>query len=252
MAEVDSELVTIAARLRDEVAQLSFAPPVAWTYNPLDYAWASHREYLRRYGPGRAGRTVFLGMNPGPWGMAQTGVPFGDVPTVRDWLRIDAVVGRPPREHPRRPVDGLACRRVEVSGNRLWSWVRSRFGEPERFFTHALILNYCPLMFMEESGRNRTPDRLPQGEAAPLFAACDRALWDTVTTLDAGLVIGIGAFAVKRARNVLADSGVPCAQILHPSPASPAANQGWAETVERQLAAIGFTLPARRSGTESL
>ena len=37
-----------------------------------------------------AKRVVFLGMNPGPFGMAQVGVPFGEVAAVRDWLRIDA------------------------------------------------------------------------------------------------------------------------------------------------------------------
>ena len=78
-------LVDIARRLRDDVDRLEFAPPVAVVYNPLDYAWKPHRAYLERYGQGHP-QVLLLGMNPGPFGMAQTGVPFGDVAMVRGWL----------------------------------------------------------------------------------------------------------------------------------------------------------------------
>src|ERR671926_1271259 len=98
-----SALIQAAEHLRNGVGRLSFEPPVTHIYNPLDYAWPAYELYLRRYGSGRK-RVLFLGMNPGPFGMVQTGVPFGQVAAVRDWLGIVARIDRPPDEHPKRPV----------------------------------------------------------------------------------------------------------------------------------------------------
>src|SRR5215213_7755872 len=98
-----STLVASAQQLRDAAGKLRFEPPVAYVYNPLDYAWDVHEAYLRRYGSDRK-RVVFVGMNPGPFGMVQTGVPFGEIAAVRDWLGIEGVVGKPSCEHPKRPV----------------------------------------------------------------------------------------------------------------------------------------------------
>jgi single-strand selective monofunctional uracil DNA glycosylase len=232
------ELVDIASRLRDEVRGLRFAAPVAYVYNPLEYAWAPHRAYLERYGAGRR-PVVLLGMNPGPFGMAQTGVPFGDVELVRGWLGIEAPVAPPAREHPKRRVAGFACRRREVSGQRLWGWARDAFGTPERFFARFFVANYCPLAFVEASGRNRTPDKLPREERAALFAACDRALQATVARLRPEHVIGIGRFAADRAADALAGTAVRLGVVPHPSPASPAANRGWADQMRRALEALG-------------
>jgi single-strand selective monofunctional uracil DNA glycosylase len=242
---MDVGLVALYDELRREVAGLSFGPPVSHVYNPLDYAWQAHRQYLERYGHGRR-ELVLLGMNPGPWGMAQTGVPFGEVGLVRDWLGIETPVGRPDPEHPKRPVDGFGCTRSEVSGRRLWGFVQAWWGEPERFFATAFVANYCPLAFLEASGRNRTPDRLPAAERDPLFRACDRALAAAVGELEPELVVGVGAFAARRAAAALARSGVRVGQILHPSPASPAANRGWAERASRQLEGLGISLPPAR------
>ena len=132
-------------------------------YDPLDYARRAHAAYLDAYAGSRK-RVVFLGMNPGPFGMAQTGVPFGDVAQVRDFLGIEAPVGRPASEHPKRPVQGFACARSEVSGTRLWGAIAAQFGTPARFFADHFVANYCPLLFLEASGRNRTPDKLPAAE----------------------------------------------------------------------------------------
>ena len=234
-------LVRIARELSDRVGGLEFAPPVSYVYNPLEYARAAHEEYLRRFGAA-TGRVVLLGMNPGPWGMTQTGVPFGEVVLVRDWLRIRSPIGRPRHEHPKRPVEGFACRRREVSGRRLWGWARDRFGSPRRFFTRFFIANYCPLAFLEASGRNLTPDRLPAAARAPLLAACDDALRALAAVMEPRLVVGVGGFAAARAAAALEGTAVPVARILHPSPASPAANRGWREAAERQLAALGVEL----------
>jgi single-strand selective monofunctional uracil DNA glycosylase len=233
------DLVRISRALAREVDRLTFAAPVTHVYNPLRYAADLHEAYLRRYGAGKKA-VVLVGMNPGPFGMAQTGVPFGDVAFVRDWLALAAPVGKPPREHPSRPVHGLACARSEVSGTRLWGWARERFGTPERFFERFFVVNYCPLVFLESSGRNRTPDKLPAGEQEPLFAACDEALRKLIAALAPGHVIGVGAFAQRRARLALAGTGVEIGTILHPSPASPLANRGWAGAAEKQLLACGI------------
>jgi single-strand selective monofunctional uracil DNA glycosylase len=182
-------------------------------------------------------------MNPGPFGMTQTGVPFGEVALVRDFLGIHGRVGRPEREHPKRPVEGFECARSEVSGARLWGWARDRFGTADQFFERFFVLNYCPLVFMEESGRNLTPDKLPAAERDPLEAACDRALRDAIEALAPSLVVGVGAFAEKRARAALVDSNLRIGCVLHPSPASPAANRGWSEAAERDLRALDIRIP---------
>ena len=232
-------LITIDRALSEALEELTFAPPVTHVYNPLTYAWQPHQRFLEKWGNGRK-RVAFLGMNPGPWGMSQTGVPFGEVGLVRDWLGIDGAVGKPADEHPKRPIEGFDCARSEVSGRRLWGWFRDRWGTPERFFEHCFVLNYCPLAFLEESGRNRTPDKLPAAERAPLHALCDAALRQAVETLQVEWLIGVGQFAETQAQRVFAAGEVEIGRILHPSPASPAANRGWAPQAERDLAALGL------------
>ena len=215
--------------------QLRFGAPVTHVYNPLDYAWAAHRSFIRRYGTTRK-RVIYLGMNPGPFGMAQTGIPFGAVPLVGDFLGIEERVGRPAVEHPKRPIQGFACKRREVSGARVWGTIRQHHGSAARFFRHAYMLAYCPLVFMEQSGRNRTPDKLSRRERDALYAVCDRHLRSVVAILEPDWVVGMGVFAERRARQALTGpSGPRLAGILHPSPASPAANQGWARKVLAQL-----------------
>jgi len=235
------ELTVIAKRLQRRVATLRFAPPVAYVYDPLDYAWAAHRMYLERYGRGHP-KVLLVGMNPGPFGMAQTGVPFGDVQMVRDWLRIEAPVKAPAVCHAKRPVDGFQCHRREVSGQRLWGWARDRFVTPERFFDRFFVANYCPLCFVEDSGRNRTPDKLPRGERDPLFELCDWALTRSVERLRPLYVVGIGRFAADRAAIALGALGVKLGSVPHPSPASPAANRGWEAQMDRALRHLGIAL----------
>lgn len=232
-------LKTITDALLADLAGLTFGPPVAVVYNPLAYARPAWDAYCDRYGA--APREVLLvGMNPGPFGMAQTGVPFGEVNLVRDWLDIRAPIGKPPVEHPKRPVLGFDCPRSEVSGARLWGWARETFGTPDAFFARFFVANYCPLVFMEESGRNRTPDRLPEAERAPLFAACDRALRRTIEHFRPRYVIGIGKFAERRAGQIAGDiEGVVIGCVPHPSPASPLANGGWAELMDAALRRLG-------------
>ncbi len=232
-------LIAAAEKLRDATQSLQFAEPVTHVYNPLEYAWSPHEAYLRKYFRGRK-RVVFLGMNPGPFGMVQTGVPFGEIAAVRDWLGIVAEVGKPGKEHPKRPITGFGTVRSEVSGQRLWGLFAKRFGRPAKFFLEHAVMNYCPLAFLETTGRNRTPDKLSAAEKERLFALCDEHLRKVVETLRPEWVIGVGDFAATRAKLTLPEGPVKIGRILHPSPASPAANRDWPGVATAQLEALGI------------
>jgi single-strand selective monofunctional uracil DNA glycosylase len=227
-------LISISRQLSKAMQPLRFAAPVTHVYNPLAHAWDVHRRYLKLYGESPK-EFVLLGMNPGPWGMAQTGIPFGDVGMVRDWLGLAGKVTAPTQEHPRRPVQGFQCPRGEVSGRRLWGWAQERFITPQAFFSRFFVINYCPLSFMEESGRNHTPDKLPLTERQPLFSACDDALRRMVDVLQPAVVLGVGRFAESRARAALPDWDGTIAGAPHPSPASPLANRGWSALMDQAM-----------------
>ncbi len=235
------DLKVITDALIEDLRALRFAPPVTHVYNPLEYAREPYDRYLSRYAS-RPKEVVLVGMNPGPWGMAQTGVPFGEVNLVRGWLGIEAPVGAPAALHPKRPVLGFSCPRSEVSGKRLWGWARKRFRTPERFFRRFFVANYCPLLFIEAEGRNKTPDALPLSERNSVLAACDRALRLTVAWLEPRYVVGVGQFAEDRARAALAGLRVTIGGITHPSPANPKANRGWEALVEEELSSLGIRI----------
>ena len=240
-------LEKITDSLSRKVEKLSFAQPVAAAYNPLQYARDPMHQYIGRYGL-KQKEILLVGMNPGPFGMAQTGVPFGDVSMVRGWLDIVGEVTQPKFAHPKRPVLGFNCERREVSGERLWGWAKQRYEKPKKFFNRFFVWNYCPLCFLEDSGRNRTPDKLTATEQKALYAACDQALGEVIETLDPKYVIGVGKFALARIESVLAAQQESpkrkrlSGSILHPSPASPIANRGWAAAAEKDFLKIGITL----------
>ncbi len=222
-------------RLSDAVGAMSFAEPVTHVYNPLDYAWKSYASYVKRFATGTK-KAVFLGMNPGPFGMAQTGVPFGEIAAVRDWMGIEEEVGQPPELHPKRPIQGFECPRSEVSGRRLWGWAQERYKTAEAFFEEFYVINYCPLVFMEgPTGRNRVPEKLKKEERDALFEVCDLALREMVEVLKPDYVVGVGKWPRVRAEKALPDFGGTFGNVLHPSPANPWANKGWAERAEVQL-----------------
>jgi single-strand selective monofunctional uracil DNA glycosylase len=239
MSSTADTLMAAAKRLNTSVRKLKFAEPVTHVYNPLEYAWRAHELYLRRYGDSTK-HVIFLGMNPGPFGMAQTGIPFGQIAAVRDWLGITAKIDKPKSENPKRPVLGFDCHRSEISGERLWGLFANRFGTAENFFREHIVLNYCPLAFVEKSGRNRTPDKLPPREHEKLFAICDAHLREVVRVLEPKWLIGVGDFAAKRARQVVVDPPPRIGQILHPSPACPASNNNWSGKVTAQLRELGI------------
>ena len=233
-------LIASTERLAEELRHLQFSPPVAYVYRTLDYTWEAHRLYLERFGKGRK-RVVFLGMNPGPFGMAQTGVPFGEVAAVRDWMGIETLIGKPAHEHPKRPIEGFQCQRSEVSGRRLWGLFADRFENAGAFFKDHFVLNYCPLVWMSGTGANLTPDKLSVTEMVPVEDACQAHLREVIELLKPSFLVGVGAFAEERLRRAAQACGSKAlvGRVLHPSPASPAANRGWAEAAGRQLADLG-------------
>lgn len=266
------QLENAAQTLCAQIDVLKFGSGVTHVYNPLDYAWASHAKYLQLgTASGAKKKVIFLGMNPGPFGMAQTGVPFGEVAAVRDWMGICEEVGHPAQEHPRRPVEGFACPRSEVSGQRLWGLFAQRFGTAQNFFKDHFVVNYCPLLFLDAGDkhcRNLTPDKFSVADTATLYAACDAHLRTVIEIMQPQWVIGVGKFAEDRAyigltglsakevakqriKCIKSDTpipplpsllSIPASQIgtvLHPSPASPLANRGWAEQATTQLEALG-------------
>jgi single-strand selective monofunctional uracil DNA glycosylase len=228
------KLISASKKLSKQVSGMKFSEPTAYVYNPLDYAWAIHKSYLEFAGKSKK-KVVFLGMNPGPFGMTQTGVPFGEIPAVRDWMGLRGEVSKPDPEHEKRPIEGLNCQKSEVSGRRLWGLFAERFESAEAFFEDHFVANYCPLVFMEDSGRNRTPDKLPSEERKELEKVCDEHLRELVEILEPSWLVGVGGFARKRAEEALGTMDIKIGTILHPSPASPAANRGWAEAATKQM-----------------
>ncbi|MDI9411129.1 MAG: single-stranded DNA-binding protein [Bacteroidia bacterium] len=241
MSQPAASIVRIARALSRELEALHPPSSLAFTYDPIEYAWSAHRAYclMARARP----RALFVGMNPGPFGMVQTGVPFGEVGAVQGFLGIDERITPPAHQHPRRPIEGFACSRSEVSGRRFWGLMRDAFGTRATFFQSAFVWNWCPLAFLSSSGANVTPDKLPASVRGAIEAACDCALVRIVRALEPRMVIGVGGFARDRAIGAL-PAGTAVHTVLHPSPASPAANRGWERQARAQLVACGFLDPA--------
>ncbi len=235
-------LIDAAQELIRELKPMKFSEPVSHVYLSTEYTWDRHREYLEKFG-GSKKKVLMLGMNPGPWGMAQTGVPFGEIPSVRDWMGISGKVEKPEVEHPKRPIEGFECTRSEVSGRRLWGLFAEKFPRAEDFFKDHFVANYCPLVWMGETGKNITPDKLPKAEMAPVEAACKKHLAAEIAALEPEWLIGVGAYAEKKLLETVKEyfpkESFKTGKILHPSPASPIANRGWAPQAEKQLIELG-------------
>ena len=223
-----NNLINSALKLRDSLDNLNFVTEFEAVYNTLSYAFEPYKIYIEKFGLNKK-RALFMGMNPGPWGMAQTGVPFGEINIVRDWLKINASINKPEHEHDKYKITGFNCKRSEISGKRLWGLFKEIFIEPENFFENYFVINYCPLLFIKD-GRNFTPDKLKSAERTELYKFCDEYLLECVKFFEPEFIVGVGNFAEARARTALQDfNSVKIIKILHPSPASPMSNKNWPE-----------------------
>lgn len=233
-------MINASRALTERLRPLKFSK-VSHVYLPSDYARVPHEKYLRRFGKGRK-RVLMLGMNPGPYGMAQTGVPFGEVAMVRDWMGITGKVEKPVPEHPKRVVSGFDCQRSEVSGRRLWGLFSEKYPDADDFFADHFVVNYCPLVWMGESGANITPNKLPAEEMKPVETACEEHLDQVIAAMKPEYLIGVGTYAEGKLKQAAERIGCQAklGRLLHPSPASPAANRGWAEAASKQLHALGI------------
>lgn len=215
-----------AARwLRDATYGLQPKGPVAVTYHPLTYAWAPHKAYLERYGEGRK-KALLIGMNPGPWGMGQNGIPFGERVFAGEWLGLEGIpVGKPEVEHPKRPVLGWANKRSEESGKRLWGFLRDTYGAPEKALKDLLVVNHCPLLMFGETGTNITPDKLLKADREQVAMICDEGLLRMIDAFEPQTLIGVGKYAEGCCTRIAEERDIEVTHILHPSPASPLANR---------------------------
>lgn len=137
-------------------------------------------------------------------------VAFGDTAMVREWLAVRGEVGKPSVEHPSRPIQGLACSRTEISGSHFWGLFKALCGTPEAFFENSYVHNYCPLCFMNKTGKNITPPMLKAAEKAQLQAICDLALLEVVRLLGVEWVVGVGKYGADRAAAALRGNCALC------------------------------------------
>ncbi|CAK9822325.1 Single-strand selective monofunctional uracil DNA glycosylase [Anthophora retusa] len=237
--DIAEQLLSVEKNLAAELGSITFHLPVEYVYSPLEYAFNIHTMYVQKY-CSTVKKILFLGMNPGPWGMSQTGVPFGEISMVRDWLKICGPVGKPIKEQPNRKVTGFQCTRSEISGKRLWGLFKELCGNPEKFFQHAYIHNYCPIALMDKKGCNITPAEIKGTEITVIQSACDKALAKTVKILKAEIVIGIGLYAEKRAQLVAQNYKLPVKVLCLPHPSPRAANnQNWSDKATKKLSEFG-------------
>ena len=248
--DIGAKLAEAAQRLsvicNAAIPKLEKKTIVAHATNPLDYAWPHHEQYLEKWG-GMGAHTLLLGMNPGPWGMAQTGVPFGATEVAQSFLQIEPrILETPANAHPKRPIEGMGLVRQEISGTRLWNLMSQHYGSAESTFSSIVVVNHCPLLLLGETGKNITPNNLPAAVMAPILKACDDHLLEVVEILGITRIIGVGKYAEQRARMALGagkkgnGTGNDGREIRidtcwHPSPASPLANRNegadWRENV---------------------
>jgi len=240
---LSEKILSIEVELAKYLTNLNYTrSPVRYISNPIDHAHQPHKMFLEKYLDGEKS-VLFLGMNPGPWGMCQTGVPFGDIMSCESFLGIVAEVNKcVPGQHPKRPILGFSCKRKEVSGSRFWTFFKSICGRPENFFKSCFVLNYCPLAFMKDSGKNIGAAELSKELRDQVNQACDVALHRILGLLNVKLVVGVGKFAEGRAKSVIKeyDLDISVGNLMHPSPINPAANKGWDKIAYTTLQDLGL------------
>lgn len=254
LCEVGNALLRTQRVLCENLQGLTFNEPVAHVYSPAVYAFQTYKEFIRKYCTSEK-KVLFVGINPGPWGMVQSGVPFGERAFVRDWLEIQGLILKPAWEHPKRPILGLECTRSEVSGKKLWTLIKSLSGRPENFFQHCFLHNICPLSFLSKTGSNITPpDILPAEKRNQLNQICDASLTEVIRILKVEIVVAIGRYVETRVKNIIKNGNLPEFRVeclAHPSPLNRKAGNRWAEIAEEQLREFGVLSYIKSDNTVS-
>lgn len=244
MNKTTEEVLAAARWLSGELSQFVIdpLPPASYAANPTVYAYENYAQAMARLADGPRG-VLLVGMNPGPHGMAQTGVPFGDVVNAR------AILGRQSQgsgwsgcrlalgDKVLLDAKGLDYHRGEVSGDRLWSALQQICGSLESAYQQVCVINYCPLLFLDNGGLNVTPDDFPKSDRVrlPKFtAACDEHLRRVVKALTPKIVIAVGGYSDKRCRVALGHT-VPIVKITHPSPRTAATAGAWIGMVAKPI-----------------
>ena len=239
--DIAGALIKASRRLVQQCALIEFPEDINLIYNPLEYAAAPYEEYLTKFAA-TPKKNIFIGINPGPWGMVQTGIPFGEVNAVKNYLKIKKAPQTPMTMNPVLPILGQSCSRAEVSGKRLWGLIAATFPQADDFFAENLVFNYCPLFFSRVVGPKRenvTPDKLPREIRTQLYAPCDEFLIQTAKLLRPKFLIGVGGFAHKRLTEIFPDSNYIIDSITHPSPLNARANKNFFGLAGDKLRALG-------------
>jgi len=207
------KIIKLSNELSKQMDELTFSLPVKYVYNPLSYSFLTYLQYLNRINFNDV--NIYIGINPGPYGMSQTGIPFGDYYFVKNFLNIkkEKLLNLPLTHH-KKPIYGFDINKREASGKRLWAFFQDIYKDQEIFFKNNIILNYCPLCFLNEEGNNITPDKLIKEERNILYKICDDYLNKSINLFKFKSVIGIGNFAYNRAKIL----GYNALKIGHPSP----------------------------------
>ena len=236
-----NNVLNAAKKLSDEcdelIPKLLKIKGQEYVTNPLNYAWQYHESYIKQYS-GLGAKTLLLGMNPGPYGMAQCGVPFGATEIAKNFLNISGEFTNPEGRHPKRPIEGLEFERQEISGTRLWGLLKQIWKTPEEIHKNVFLVNHCPLLLLGETGRNITPDNVSGPALKKLMKTCDKHLLSVVKSLGIKRVVGVGKYAEKRARIALEGLDIEITTCWHPSPASPLANRNDGEDWRNNVKSI--------------
>ncbi|KAK6639299.1 hypothetical protein RUM43_007571 [Polyplax serrata] len=233
------KLLAIEHQMCSELNNLKFTPPIDYVYNPLLYAKDLHENFIKKYFENCSKKILFLGMNPGPWGMCQTGIVFGDKDHVKEWLKLCGQVNKPKKEHPRKKITGLDCSRKEISGKKFWGFFRKLCQTPEQFFQHSFVYNLCCLAFVDTSGKNITPPEIKDIQVRNrLLNICNETFVKIIKEFKFEIVIGVGKFAEKNAITELRRNGLSNVKVLsipHPSPRSAKIFRVWEEMTLKKL-----------------
>lgn len=203
-------------------------------YNPLEYCLDPFIQYLEKGGEKRD--IVFLGMNPGPFGMMQNGIPFGASNFVNNYLNIEKDFDKQKieKEHPKYKIIGKNIERQEISGTKLWGLIQSFYPDSNTFLENQIVLNYLQLAILDkEKGKNITPDKLNKDVRTKIENICDNQLREILDILESKVLIGVGKYSYDSLLRVKKNEKV--IKINHPSPLNARYFKTWTEDTKKLL-----------------